>query len=228
MGNVGFYVIIYLNIIYPNVNSQNKRNARPRKMTTTLYRPVGLYELALIWDSGCGEFPLRLPHQPIFYPVTNAEYARQIARDWNTSDETSGYSGYVTRFEVATSYLGKFEPRTVGAAIHLEYWIPARELEEFNGNITGQIHLEAAYFGEEFRGYVPSESELRGKNAAEQFVFLANLRRGRSAILPSVIANNRKAVFLHSAFWTKRDFSPCGILPEEQRALLEKIEKLSI
>src|SRR5215831_19900458 len=33
---------------------------------TTLFRPVGLDELSLIWDSGMAEFPPRLPHQPIF------------------------------------------------------------------------------------------------------------------------------------------------------------------
>jgi len=38
-------------------------------MTTTLFRPVGLHELALIWDKGMREYPPRLPHQPIFYPV---------------------------------------------------------------------------------------------------------------------------------------------------------------
>jgi len=49
----------------------------------TLYRPVGPKELAPIEASGWKEFPPRLPGQPIFYPVTNEEYATQIARDWN-------------------------------------------------------------------------------------------------------------------------------------------------
>jgi hypothetical protein len=43
--------------------------------TTTLYRPVGSEELALIRESGFGRFPPRLPEQPIFYPVLNEEYA---------------------------------------------------------------------------------------------------------------------------------------------------------
>src|SRR5688500_12512032 len=38
-------------------------------MKTTLYRPVGPEELALIAASGYREFPPRLPDQPIFYPV---------------------------------------------------------------------------------------------------------------------------------------------------------------
>jgi len=73
--------------------------------TTFLYRPVGPKELKLIAASGFQEFPARLPEQPIFYPVLNEEYARQIARDWNVKE--SG-SGYVTRFAVRTSFLAKY------------------------------------------------------------------------------------------------------------------------
>ena len=51
--------------------------------TVILYRPVGPEELQLIAASGYRGFPRRLPEQPIFYPVLNEEYARQIARDWN-------------------------------------------------------------------------------------------------------------------------------------------------
>jgi hypothetical protein len=62
---------------------------------TTLYRPVGPKELELIASSGFRMFPPRLPAQPFFYPVLNEEYAVQIARDWNTKDEASGYAGEV-------------------------------------------------------------------------------------------------------------------------------------
>jgi hypothetical protein len=97
-------------------------------MTATLFRPVGLHELALIWDKGMREFPPRLAHQPIFYPVANPEYARQIARDWNTADEKSGFSGFVTTFKLDGSYLSNFEPHTAGSSEHVEYWIPAEGL----------------------------------------------------------------------------------------------------
>jgi hypothetical protein len=63
------------------------------------------------------EFPPRLPHQPIFYPVANIEYATQIARDWNTKE--SSFAGYVTKFAVVESYLSKFEPHIVGSAKHV-------------------------------------------------------------------------------------------------------------
>jgi hypothetical protein len=106
--------------------------------TVTLYRPVGPAELELIRASKWREFPPRLPDQPIFYPVTNREYAVQIARDWNV--KASG-SGFVTRFEVDAAYVAHFPIQIVGGAVHTEYWIPAQELAEFNANILGVIEV---------------------------------------------------------------------------------------
>ncbi len=77
--------------------------------TTILYRPVGQREYELIEASGFRRFPPRLPEQPFFYPVANEEYATQVARDWNTRDEASGYA------------------------------VPADELEEFNESTDGPI-----------------------------------------------------------------------------------------
>jgi hypothetical protein len=110
--------------------------------TTTLFRPTGSQELALIKESGYTSFPPRLFWQPIFYPVLNEEYATQIARDWNARD---GNSGYVTRFQVRTDFLQRYEVHQVGSAIHLEYWIPAEDLEEFNRNIVGNIDVIADF-----------------------------------------------------------------------------------
>ena len=62
--------------------------------TTILYRPVGRRELELIVAVNFAAFPPRLPHQPIFCPVLHEEYAIQIARDWNTRDEASGFAGF--------------------------------------------------------------------------------------------------------------------------------------
>lgn len=113
--------------------------------TTTLYRPVGPRELALIEESGWKKFPKRLTEQPIFYPVMNEEYAAQIARDWNVP--ASG-SGYVTRFDVDAVYLQKFEVQNVGGVIHNELWVPAEELEEFNDHIIGLIEVTQSFFPE--------------------------------------------------------------------------------
>jgi hypothetical protein len=113
--------------------------------TTTLYRPVGQFELDVILQAGGSAFPPRLPEQPFFYPVLNREYAEQIARDWNTRDERSGFAGYVLEFDVDSDYLDRFEVRKVGAANHLEYWIPADQLEEFNRHIVGTIRVIAEF-----------------------------------------------------------------------------------
>lgn len=109
--------------------------------STTLYRPVGRKELELIRANGFQALPPRLPHQPIFYPVLDQEYAIQIARDWNTKDEASGYEGYVLRFNVRSEFLSKYDIHVAGSSIHREYWIPAGELEELNRNIEGTIEV---------------------------------------------------------------------------------------
>ena len=53
-----------------------------------LYRPVGHKELELICNLGLKGFPPRLPEQPIFYPVLNAGYAKEIAKEWNAKSDT--------------------------------------------------------------------------------------------------------------------------------------------
>ena len=108
----------------------------------TLYRPVGPKELALIEASGWREFPPRLPDQPIFYPVTNEEYATQIARDWNV--RYSG-AGFVTRFQIRAEFAARYPAQRVGAAIHTEFWVPADELGKFNQNIVGLIEVIAEF-----------------------------------------------------------------------------------
>jgi len=111
--------------------------------TITLYRPVGPDELALIRDSGFRRFPPRLSQQPIFYPVLTEAYATKIARDWNV--KASG-SGYVTRFAVLKSFLDRYPVQTAGGSDHLEYWIPAAELPEFNENIVEPIEIISEFF----------------------------------------------------------------------------------
>ena len=114
--------------------------------TTILYRPVGANELRLIAVSDYSAFPPRLSGQPIFYPVLNEAYATQIARDWNAKNSKSRV-GYVTRFAVRTSYLSQFTVQKVGGTLHLEYWIPAEKLEEFNRNIAGKIEVISEFHG---------------------------------------------------------------------------------
>lgn len=107
-----------------------------------LWRPTGPEEIELVRASGSRRWPPRLPDQPIFYPVLNEDYATQIARDWNV--KASGV-GYVTRFSVLKSYLDQFQVHQVGGQTHVEYWIPAEELETFNDHIVGLIEEVAVF-----------------------------------------------------------------------------------
>jgi hypothetical protein len=110
--------------------------------TTTLYRPAGPKELELIAASGYREFPARLLDQPIFYPVLNEEYGRQIARDWNVP--ASG-AGYVIRFSVRKAFADRHPVRTVGSSVHQELLVPAEELAELNRNIIGLLEVIAKF-----------------------------------------------------------------------------------
>ena len=106
-----------------------------------LYRPVGQAEYDLIAQTGFTAYPPRLPEQPIFYPVLNERYAREIAEKWNKKYPDSQYTGYVTTFEIDDGYISQFPVQTVGTSYHQELWIPAEELENFNRHIIGTITI---------------------------------------------------------------------------------------
>ena len=114
--------------------------------TTSLFRPVNQAELDLIAELNWQAFPPRLPDQPIFYPVMNEQYAREITEQWNVP----AYGvGYVVKWEMNADYLSQFKVENVGGSHHNELWIPAEELEVFNQHIVGAIELIAQYFRKE-------------------------------------------------------------------------------
>ena len=126
--------------------------------TIKLYRLVGIKELELIMQSGWTTFPPRLEWQPIFYPVLNQQYAARIAAEWNTGDAFSGHCGVVTAFDVVEDYCRRYAVQNVGGEGYDELWVPAEELEDFNNNIVGSIHIVEAFFGEGFE--FPANTEL--------------------------------------------------------------------
>ncbi len=104
--------------------------------TVVLYRPVGDAERALVEASGWRTFPPRLPDQPIFYPVTNAAYAREIAEGWNVP---TGSGVHILRFRIPATLASRWPVRCVGARHHTELWVPAEDLEQLNAAICGRI-----------------------------------------------------------------------------------------
>ncbi|MGI5339643.1 ADP-ribosylation/crystallin J1 [Streptomyces sp. CA-181903] len=112
--------------------------SRTAPSTTTLWRPVGPKELALLEELDWRAWPPRLPEQPIFYPVLNEDYAIRIARDWNVRHDGAGY---VTRFAMDAEFLTRYPVRQAGGRTILELWVPAEELDVFNRHIVGTIEV---------------------------------------------------------------------------------------
>ena len=181
-----------------------------------LYRPVGLYEMEKILDLEGKGFPARFEDQPIFYPVLNAEYARQIAEKWNQKDIHSGYVGYVTEFIIDDEYIKSFEIHQVGTHIHKEYWIPAEELEEFNRHIIGSIKIAMAFYGRYFVGILPSGiTGFVEKDSRKQIDVLKRMLEYNSRSFNCTVFTEWKVVNLNFFLW-------CA-LEQENSIILGKI-----
>jgi len=170
-----------------------------------LWRPVGLAEMGLVFDSGMRRFPPRLPEQPIFYPVLAESYACEIARGWNVDD--APHAGFVLRFDLADDFAARYDVQVVGASVHRELWIPAGELDDTNAHIAGPIRVEQAFFGDAFRGEVPREGPLRDRDALEQIRALV----AHASDLDVVLASHPRTIFLHYPFWKAAGAGRLGI-----------------
>jgi len=188
-----------------------------------LYRPVGLNELRLIYESGLKAFPPRLPEQPIFYPVLNLDYAREIALEWNTKSQP--FAGYITEFAIDDNYISQIEKHTVGGRQHEELWIPAERLDEFNNHIIGQIKVVDAYFGKEFRGFIGESTSLKGRDAIVQFIMIANSYDYSPMDVSCEIVVNSAAIFLNYPVWLKHDFTNDYINDNKRQKALEFVKK---
>jgi hypothetical protein len=184
------------------------------KTLKKLYRPVGLIELDLILDANLKKFPPRLDWQPIFYPVLNVAYAIEIAQKWNLTDKASGYSGFVTSFDIPQSYADTFAVQNVGGTIHNELWVLAEQLDEFNANIQGCIQIEAAFYGEKYEGILTNSIFFKNQNARQQILTLSRLDFEQ---LQKIIVSEYKTVFANFAFWQKQ---------AQNAALLQQISQI--
>ncbi|HVW30631.1 MAG TPA: hypothetical protein VHC69_34985 [Polyangiaceae bacterium] len=185
---------------------------------------MGLEELRLLYDANMLTFPPRLPEQPIFYPVTNEPYARQIAANWNTKSGTR--SGFVTRFEVDSEYAARFQRKVVGGREHEELWVPADELDGFNRHIKDRVRVIGANFGEGYVGLVPDGFALGGMDASEQFIALARALTSGSFDIRGEIAANHVAVFLNFFFWEVHEFSNDGFPTDERDRVLAEFRQI--
>jgi hypothetical protein len=196
---------------------------RARK-TRTLYRPMGVGEMAKILEADAARFPPRLPEQPIFYPVLNREYAEQIAERWNAPNSQNGYAGFVTEFHVDANYALRFKPHVVGSSLHRELWVPAEVLEQFNQHLVGPITLVCAYYGDGYvgptlrRGMMPQRLTAREQLPALESIFHHN---GVDFMLE--IRVQRVAVQLNFAYWVRTDLTVDGFELDEKIATLRRV-----
>lgn len=193
-----------------------------------LYRPVGFKELDLLLDTGNRRFPARLPEQPFFYPVLNFDYAREIAENWNTNDEKSSYSGYITEFEVDSEYISKFEAHIVGTTRHEELWIPAEELEEFNKHINENVSITKAYYGSFYTGESSINTQLYGMNYKEQFLELKKLKDSNSMDFVCEVLAQWKIITQNYFLWISFDFSNHDINFTERDMLIDSMKHIMI
>jgi hypothetical protein len=108
----------------------------------TLYRPIGLREMALVKNADWRAFPPRSRGEPNLCPLPSRSDAAQIARDWKVK---AGGAGFVTRFTVNASYLRQLQAEG-GEEMRLEYWVPREELSRFNENIVGKIEVVETFY----------------------------------------------------------------------------------
>ncbi|MGA9378201.1 MAG: hypothetical protein WBV73_05480 [Phormidium sp.] len=123
------------------------------------YHPVGFKELGLISSANFEAFPFPFPSQPIINLILDLEYAKKIARDWNTKSNGCA-SSFVTQFEVNDSYVKKFSMQPVGNKNLPDLSITAEELTELNRHITGEIKVVDAYYGDDFCGEIDPKTNL--------------------------------------------------------------------
>jgi hypothetical protein len=186
-----------------------------------LWRHVGLHEMRLVFESGMGAFPPRLPGQTIFCPVLGREYADQIAREWNTMEEP--FAGYVLRFDIPDSYAAQFDIQKVGSSAHQELWIPADGLAEFNAHLSGAMIVKRAFFGGGFRGHVPESFGLKGKDAYAQIgAMIATLEYSPFDFTMEISAN-APTVFLNYPFWRAAGAQRLNVDASALGACLERI-----
>lgn len=177
-----------------------------------------------MYEGGMKGFPPRKPEQPIFYPVLNLEYADEIAKKWNAESQSA--SGYVAKFNLDDAYAGRFEPQKVGASHHLELWVPSEELSRFNEYILPPILIVSAHFGENFKGRIPDQFGLRGKDVTAQFVALARTLDYSAMDFRCEISANHVAVFLNYGFWVQSAFSNQSITKADQERVLAAIRTI--
>lgn len=110
-------------------------------MLTTLFKPVNPNELEEIEKEGLTLFPKNL-YKDFFYPVVTELYAIKIAKEFIIPEYNKAV---IIKFEIDTSFLKNYNIKSVGSLFNKEYWIPEKDMDEFNKNIGGKFVITKEY-----------------------------------------------------------------------------------
>jgi hypothetical protein len=103
--------------------------------------PVGAEELDLIGASKFTAFSPGVAELLVLYTVCSLRRTEEMASKLNPQ---SG-RGYVTRFEVASSFMAQHDRHAAGGKEDVEYRILAESLQALNQNIVGKIHVMRSF-----------------------------------------------------------------------------------
>lgn len=120
--------------------------------------------------------------------------------------------------------MSQFEPHTVGSSLHKEFWIPAAEVPKLNTSLAGLIATKEAFFGEDFKGWIPDKFGLKGKNAVEQFVAMFKTWEYSRLDFVLEMSANRKLFYMNFLFWCQFDFTSVGMNERQKRDTMENLK----
>jgi len=179
-----------------------------------LYRPVGLEELRRTYEENMRSYPQPLKAQRSLDLSLSSADAATIARNRNAGTEP--YAGYVTELEIDDEYAAMHPHHPAKDGTERLLRIPIEDFEEFNTHLLGRIKVAAGFFGQQFRGYIPTMFNFAHRDALSQFVMLSYLLDYSTMDFVGEIHANNLAVFLHLPYWSTCNLDRTEV-PESRR-----------
>jgi hypothetical protein len=104
--------------------------------TVPLFCAADPEDLQLLEAIGWSGWPRINPDKPIFCPVPTEDHASRITRE----SQTAKFGvGYVVRFEIIQAFMARYPRHRMHKRAHEEYWIPWRDLTDFNNHLVGPL-----------------------------------------------------------------------------------------
>lgn len=102
------------------------------KETIVFSRNITVAELKFIKTNKFKKFPPCSPDYPFFHTMFNQKIDLEIDKN---------KISYGIRYEIKKCFLDRYEKQFVGNYDIKDYWIPSKDLEEFNQNLIGEIKI---------------------------------------------------------------------------------------